>query len=906
MSDNGIVSACQAQHYSHPHLTPKKDGLFRFNIDFRYLNLASKGLGWPLPNIEQTIQRLGAKKPKIFGKIDLTAGYHQMPISLASRIFTAFITFMGVYMWNRVPMGLKGAAAYFQKVLATVVLVGLIYHICELYLDDILIYGQTEDEFLYNLEEVYKRLEKHRLTANPDKVLLGMPEVEYVGHLINEHGTTFERARLDKVLDIPEPIFGKQLKSFLGVVVYFHAHIQAYSMMVKPLHQMILNYEKAKNIRLTWTAETSAAFNNIREAINRLPMLFFLDGPSEIYVTTDASKYGIGAYCWQMRGGAELPIAFMSRALDVRESRWDTRQKECFAIIVALRKFAYLLRDRKFVLRTDHKNLIYMNTDQDAKVVRWKMEISEYDCFIEHIPGETNIIADGFSRVLPGEPLNEENAAMEQMYILPDDEDETDRPHVTGPQFIARAFAELLPGEEEVLAARYGMEIPDREHEWISECHNSRVGHHGHERTVQQVQANGHRWQYMREHVKSFIKNCPFCQKMSYIKVPIHTHPYTVATYAPMERLAIDAMGPFPVSTTGTVYILCVICCFTRWVELYALKDLTMEEARRVLKQHFGRYGTPGQIISDPGTQFKNGTVKELFNMIGTQHITTLAYSKEENSLVERANLESMRHMRAIIYDKNIIEDWEDNLPTIQRICNTSWNESNSVSPADLLFGRAIKLDRRLYLDQTELPPDTIATLSIWAAKRLQTQDQLLKMAEQTQRERDASHIARADPRRTEYAIGDYVLVNYHENALRRGPPNKFLPFLRGPLQVIRRTPGNPDEYTLLNLVMNKEELAHITDIRPFYYDPRRLDPRDAALRDVASLFVVERILAHTGDTRNRGAMDFKVRWAGYGPDNDRWLPYKELARNEAALEYFWANRLKVLIPADLRVGAYQ
>ena len=238
-----------------------------------------------------------------------------------------------------------------------------------------------------------------------------------------------------------------------------------------------------------------------------------------------------------------------------------------------------------------------MNTDQDAKVVRWKMEIAEYDCVIEHIPGDTNVIADGFSRVLPGEPLNEENASMEQMYILQDDDEEPERPHVTGPQFIARAFAHLLPMEEEVLAARYGIEIPDREHDWISECHNSIVGHHGHERTVQQVQANGHRWQYMREHVKSYIKNCPFCQKMSYIKVPIHTHPYTVATYAPMERLAIDAMGPFPVSATGMAYILCVICCFTRWVELYALKDLTMEEARRVLKQHFGRYGTPRSVL---------------------------------------------------------------------------------------------------------------------------------------------------------------------------------------------------------------------------------------------------------------------------------------------------------------------
>ena len=85
----------------------------RFCIDFRNLNLASTGIGWPIPNISQVLQRLGGHKPSIFGKLDFTSGYHQVPLAKASRVWTAFITFMGVYEWNRVPMGLKGAGAYF-------------------------------------------------------------------------------------------------------------------------------------------------------------------------------------------------------------------------------------------------------------------------------------------------------------------------------------------------------------------------------------------------------------------------------------------------------------------------------------------------------------------------------------------------------------------------------------------------------------------------------------------------------------------------------------------------------------------------------------------------------------------------------------------------------------------------
>jgi hypothetical protein len=175
------------------------------------LDAASEGLGWPLPNIQQSLQRIGQQRPCVFGKLDLTHGYHQMPMAKASQQYTAFITFMGVYEFLRVPMGLKGAGSYFQKVLATVVLQGLMYSICELYIDDILIHARSETEFLERLESVLARLEKFRLTVNPEKVFLGFPEIEYVGHVVNDRGISFSRERIDKVLEIEEPTWAKDL-----------------------------------------------------------------------------------------------------------------------------------------------------------------------------------------------------------------------------------------------------------------------------------------------------------------------------------------------------------------------------------------------------------------------------------------------------------------------------------------------------------------------------------------------------------------------------------------------------------------------------------------------------------------------------------------------------------------------
>jgi hypothetical protein len=253
---------------------------------------------------------------------------------------------------------------------------------------------------------------------------------------------------------------------------------------------MLKDYDKVKSQRLKWSDETILAFENIKQDINLLPRLYFVDDTSPIILRTDASEYGIGAYLYQVKDGKDYPVGFMSKSLNERERNWDTIQKECYAIVYAFNKFYYIIRDRKFLLQTDHKNLVYMDTDTDEKVKRWKMAIQEFDCDVEHIPGKLNIVADGFSR--------------------------------------------LLPMSTEELHAHYDMAIPVKHFDEIASVHNSVTGHHGVQRTIEKLDKLHINWQYRREHVKKFIKECPFCQKMSYIKTPIHTHPFTVACYNPM------------------------------------------------------------------------------------------------------------------------------------------------------------------------------------------------------------------------------------------------------------------------------------------------------------------------------------------------------------------------------------
>jgi hypothetical protein len=184
------IRTSQSTEWSQVVIAPKPNNKWRFCIDYKFLNLVTDGLGYPIPNIEALLTRIRDRHAKYYAIMDLTSRYHQIPIHEDSRKYAAFITLYGLYEWLRVPFGLKGAPSYFQSMLANEVLKGLLQTACELYIDDILTWGNTEDEYFKNLEEIFKRLDKHNLTLHPDKAAFGMSEVDYVGHRITQEGIT--------------------------------------------------------------------------------------------------------------------------------------------------------------------------------------------------------------------------------------------------------------------------------------------------------------------------------------------------------------------------------------------------------------------------------------------------------------------------------------------------------------------------------------------------------------------------------------------------------------------------------------------------------------------------------------------------------------------------------------------
>ena len=277
-------------------------------------------------------------------------------------LFTAFIVFCGIYHFYRLPFGPKKAPSHFQEQMAACVLVGLIYYICEVYLDDIIVHGKTNEEFLARLKQVFDRMDAYQIKLKPNKCKFGLSSVEYCGRVISKYGLSMSEKKISSVINFPEPVFAKEMKSFLGLANYFREFVPNHSTIVQPLQALIPEYRRSN--RLVWNNEARLAYNAVKQLINDCPTMYFLLPEGELYLYTDASDYGIGGYLYQLVDAKERPCAFISKSLTSTQLKWAIIQKEAYAIFVVLKQLDHLLRDRVFKLFTDHKNLLYQrNTD---------------------------------------------------------------------------------------------------------------------------------------------------------------------------------------------------------------------------------------------------------------------------------------------------------------------------------------------------------------------------------------------------------------------------------------------------------------------------------------------------------------------------------------------------------------
>jgi len=870
--EQGLIRPSSAAEVSQLVLIKKPDGSWRVCIDYRRLNLVTKSYSWPIPSIEQMFHRIGLKKPKYFAIMDFTSGFYQAPLHPDSWEYTAFATFMGNYEWTRLPMGAKGAPSYFQQKMATEVLYNLIHRINELYIDDLIVWGNTFKEFCENLKSVLQRLKEKNIIINPKKCKFLLTSVEYLGHLIDKDGIHFSRSKLDKMENIDLPETYAELKRFMGISVYFNRHIKNFTDKTRVLNKKLKNYNnltvKQRKNKVFFNEEEVAAFENLKNAIKDCQKLFFLDTSKEIFLDTDASDYGIGGYLFQILEGIEYPIMFLSKALHNEQLNWSVPEKEAYAIYYCLIKMEHLLRDVFFTLRTDHENLTYINFGQSPKILRWKIQIQSYDFDIIHLKGKDNTIPDDFSRV-----VKDKRKEVKEANLL--------------------LFDEII--------------IPDDLYKIIELVHNHLVGHHGIDRTYQKLIDLGYNWRYMRLHISKFIKLCACCQKMSYLKPVIISHPFTIGVYEPMERLAVDTVGPFPEDEFGNCYIIVIICCFSRYCTLHATKDTSAISAARALLAHIANFGVPSQLLSDMGTQYVNDIIDQLLYLMGVEKLDTLPGIHEENSIAERRIKEVVEHLRDILFHKKVKSQWSDNLPLVQRICNAEWIEATGISPAKIIFGNSINLDKNIFLPNkpklNENEPDSISTrkLSEWVGKMLDSQKHIIEIAQESQERLHLKYYNKKSNKiPTNFEIGSYVLINYGEDK----PPSKLDQRYKGPYRVVNLDNKNKNRVTVQNLVTGKLEDFPNKQLKPFLYDEKYTSPEEVAMSD-ENFAIVESIVDHKPKNLSiktpKRKISFKILYKF--DKNPIWQDYKSLKDNEVLHEYLTKNKLVGLIPPKYKWG---
>jgi hypothetical protein len=388
---------------------------------------------------------------------------------------------------------------------------------------------------------------------------------------------------------------------------------------------------------------------------------------------------------------------------------------------------------------------------------------------------------------------------------------------------------------------------------------------------------------------------------MSQVAPIIRTTPFTLSHSKPMHTLAIDALGPLPEDEKGNKYIIAIIDEFSRFLELFAAPDPSAASAADALFQHTGRYGIPTTLVSDGGSQFVNSIIFQFLELIGIDHNITLAYSKQENGIVERSNKEILRHLKAIIYEKDILTKWSKYLPMVHRIINSTISTSLNVSPAQIIYGGALNLNRGFIVSiENKEKFDSEVTLSEYSKEMIEAQAKIIAAAQKHQNQVNEKYVAEKNEKYkhveiTVFPVNSYVMLGYPDSNLKKGPPNKLMMNWQGPFKVVSSL-GNT--YTILDLATMKEEHVHVKRLKAYLIEEGE-DPRQVANR-ATQRSDVERILSHTGNPNYRRKMKFMVKWVGYEiPTTEPWS--KELANLEVMHEYLRLNKLSQMIPAAVK-----
>lgn len=831
MLDRGVIQPSKSAYASPVVLVKKKDGDWRFCVDYRQLNERLISNVYPLPLIEDILTYLNGCK--WFTTLDMNSGYWQIPIKVQDRHCTAFITPDGLWEFTVTPFGLKTSPAVFQSCMDQV-LAGLKWGSCLVYLDDVLVMAPEFDTMLDRLRQVLERLRAAAMTLNPRKCSFGYGEVKVLGHQVNEHGVSPDPSKIRDVQNFRTPRRVRDVRSFIGLCNYYRKFIQDFSKLAHPLTKLT-----RKDTKFEWGPSQEEAFQTLKDKLTSSPVLKHFDPTLPVEVHTDASDIGVGAVLVQLRGEeGPHPVAYASRKLSDAETRYTTTEKECIGAVWAVQHFRNFLWGRHFTIVVDHHALCWLhkNKESSGRLARWALKLMEYDYTIRHKQGRLHVVPDCLSRnpCEVEDPRDEDRTNEIPMLALglqdlsqmqqQDEECKRISAAVRDPEKAAsrdRRMCRSYVIEDGVLyrknTAHLGgaklLVVPkELRKEILFECHDSPLsgGHLGFSKTFTKIKSRYY-WPEILKDTEKYVKTCLDCQTRKTPKQAPAGLLQPIPVGKAFQRLGIDFLGPFRRSSRGKVYIIVAVDYATKWVEAEATRTTdAVETAKFLIDRIICKYGCPEEILTDRGSNFKSTLVLELMKGLGVRTSFTTAYHPMCNGLVEHFNgtlAQMLSH-----YVSTDQKDWDLYLNLTCFSYNTSKQETTQHTPFYLLFGREARLPIDVALGQDPNRHHDAEEILHRVRKCREDVTELIKKSQEKQKKRyDQRH------RHVEYSEGSSVMV--WTPTRKKGKTTKLLHRWHGPYQVCKKL--NDLNYEIKIVPRGRRTMyydtIHVSRLKPYY-----------------------------------------------------------------------------------------
>ncbi|CAB0029827.1 unnamed protein product [Trichogramma brassicae] len=424
---NDIIRPSNTPWLSPLWAVPKKtldaDGNKKWRIvtDFRQLNAMSENDCYPLPLTVDILERLASAK--YISCIDLRNGFHQIAMDEDSAHKTGFAGPNGVYEFKRLAMGIKSGPSIFSRAMS-LALAGLQGTELEIYLDDVMVHGETIEEHNVRFKRMLDRFKAANMSIEPMKCQMLKRDAHVLGYVVGHGEIRMDDTKIAVMRDFPVPTDKKKLKQFLGLTGYYRKFIKNYASIVRPLQQLL-----KKTVKYEWGESQNHAFADIKQRMCEYPVLRNPDLSQDFILTCDASEFAISAILGQGKIGSDYVCAYASRCLTGAELRYPTYDKELLAIVFGKEQFYYYLWGRKFTVYTDHQALVHFHNTKkpDLRFNRLKAELRGYDFDIVYRRGLTNANADALSRnPVVNAAENPANMSKQQLYQLADAQEQND------------------------------------------------------------------------------------------------------------------------------------------------------------------------------------------------------------------------------------------------------------------------------------------------------------------------------------------------------------------------------------------------------------------------------------------------------------------------------------------------